>query len=131
MRIIDKILCFLLKLIFLTIQKMKSFAKLSSITLLLFSLVYPPFLAEAKASSNSNSINQTSGEVEASLINSQTESILLAQRPRSRRRYIRRPIVRRRYIRRPIVRRSYIRRPVVRRSYIRRPVVRRRYIRRY
>jgi len=109
---------------------MKPFAKITSITLLLCSLVYPPFLAEAKASSNSNSVDQKSVEVEANLINSQTEGILLAQRPRWRRRYVRRPFVRRIYIRRPYVRRRYIRRPFVRRRYIR-PVVRRRYIRYY
>jgi hypothetical protein len=108
---------------------MRSFAKLSSIALLLCSLVYPPFLAEAKASINSNDVEQKSVEVEASLINSQTEGTLLAQRPRWRRRYIRRS-VRRQYIRQG-VRRRYIRRPFVRRGYIRRPVVRRRYIRRY
>jgi hypothetical protein len=109
---------------------MKSFAKLTSIALLLCSFVYPPFLAEAKASTNGNSVDQKSVEVEANLINSQTEGILLAQRP-YRRRYIRRPYVRRRYIRRPVVRRRYIRRPVVRSRYIRRPYVRRRYIRYY
>ncbi|BAT51777.1 unknown protein [Nostoc sp. NIES-3756] len=109
---------------------MRKFAKLSSITLLLCSLVYPPFLAEAKASINSNDVEQKSVEVEASLINSQTEGTLLAQRPRSRRRYIRRPYVRRGYIRRQGIRRRYIRRSV-RRGYIRRPVVGRRYIRRY
>ncbi|HEY9804397.1 MAG TPA: hypothetical protein V6D25_28955 [Leptolyngbyaceae cyanobacterium] len=108
---------------------MKSFAKLTSIALLLCSLVYPPFLAEAKASINDDIVDQKSVEVETSLINSQTEGILLAQRP-YRRRYIRRPYVRRRYIRRPYVRRRYIR-PVVRRRYIRRPYVRRRYIRYY
>ncbi|MEJ1931554.1 hypothetical protein WDZ92_14985, partial [Nostoc sp. NIES-2111] len=111
-------------------NKMKSFAKLSSIALLLCSLVYPPFLAEAKATTSSNNLEQKSVEVEASLINNQTESVLLAQRSRWRRRYIRRPYVRRRYIRRSI-RRSYIRRPFVRRGYIRRPYVRSRYIRRY
>ncbi len=97
---------------------MKNFAKLSSIALLLCSLVYPPFLAEAKASINSNSVEQKSVEVEANLINNQTEGILLAQRPYVRRRYIRRPYVRRRYIRRPYARRRYVR-PVVRRRVVR------------
>ncbi len=108
---------------------MKSFAKLTSIALLLCSLVYPPFIAEAKASINSSSVEEKSFEVEANLINSQTEGILLAQRPYVRRRYIRRPYVRSRYIRRPYVRRRYVR-PVVRRRYVR-PVVRRRYVRYY
>ncbi|MBD2499442.1 hypothetical protein [Anabaena azotica] len=106
---------------------MKSFAKLTSIALLLCSFVYPPFLAEAKASINADGVDQKSVEVEANLINNQTEGILLAQRPYVRRRY-RRPYVRRRY-RRPYVRRRYIRRPYVRSRYIRRPYVRRRYVR--
>lgn len=117
---------------------MKSFAKLSSIALLLCSLVYPPFLAEAKATTSSNNLEQKSVEVEASLINNQTEGILLAQRrPYIRRRYIRNPYVRRRYIRRstrgryirPVGGRRYIR-PVRSRRYIR-PVRSRRYIRGY
>ncbi|MBD2250365.1 hypothetical protein H6G14_03455 [Nostoc parmelioides FACHB-3921] len=121
---------FLLKL-----NKMKSVAKLSSIGILLCSLVYPPFIAEAKASTISNSIDQQSIEADANLISGQTEGFLLAQRRGVRRRYVR-PVVRRRYVR-PVVRGRYVR-PVVRGRYVRpvargryvRPVVRGRYIRR-
>ncbi|HBW29924.1 hypothetical protein ACN23B_12865 [Anabaena sp. FACHB-709] len=123
---------------------MKSVTKLSSIAILLCSLVYPPLLTEAKATTINNSIDQQSIETDANLISNQTEGFLLAQRRSVRRRYVRpvvrgrytRPVVRGRYTRpvvrgrytRPVVRGRYVR-PVVRGRYVR-PVVRGRYIRR-
>jgi hypothetical protein len=109
----------------LHLKMMKNFQKLSSIGLLLFAFVYPPLLAEAKASTISNSISQQNVNKEENLTGGNTEGLLIAQRSGVRRRVIRRPVVRRRVIRRPLVRRRVIRRPLVRRRVIRRPVVRR------
>ncbi len=124
---------------------MKSFQKLYSIAILLCTFVYPPLLAEAKASTLSNSINQQSIEAETNLIGSQTEELVIAKRPIGRRRVVRpvrnrgfiRSVGRRRFVH-PVGRRRFVH-PVGRRQFVRpfenrrfvRPVAPRRVIHRY
>lgn len=111
---------------------MKNFRKLSSIAILLFAFVYPPSLAEAKASSLTNSLNQQSVGGEANLVEGSTGELLIAQRRYERRRfrrYERRRVPGRRF-RREQFRRRQFRREQFRRQQFRREQYRRRQYRR-
>lgn len=105
---------------------MKGFRKLSSIAILLFAFVYPPSLAEAKASSLSNSFNEQSVGSQVNLVEGTTGEFLIAQRRYQRRRFQRQRIrrqIRRRQIRRQIRRQQFRRQQFRRQQYRRRPSV--------
>ncbi len=64
---------------------MKGFRKLSSIAILLCAFVYPPLLAEAKASPVSNSLNEQQVGIEANSVVGKTGEFMIADRHHKRR----------------------------------------------
>ncbi|MBW4456861.1 MAG: hypothetical protein KME55_31650 [Nostoc indistinguendum CM1-VF10] len=95
---------------------MKGFKKLSSIVVLLFAFVYPPLLAEAKASSLSNAPNEQNVATEANLVEGETGELLIAQRRYERRQFRRGQRYRRQQFRRQQYLRQRYRRQQFRRQ---------------